>query len=174
MTALALENRMRVRAESFAKVGGTSRYALSKVDALIAFRPHIVLIECAVNDAALHRGIDVRESARNVTMLLDRIGAALPGASCFVMAMNPAHGPRCLLRPRLDSFIAAHRRAALSAGAGFIDHRPQWLSHSKDQLRLMIPDGLHPIPACAVTIMLPTMMEQLAVRLPSAKELGHV
>jgi alpha-L-rhamnosidase len=147
---------------------------LGEIDALVAFRPDIIFVEFAVNDAALHRRISLRASIRNLTTIIERIGQALPNASCFVMAMNPVHGPRALLRPRLNAYVEAHRQAAATAGAGFIDHRPQWLAHSKDQLWLMIPDGLHPIPACAVTIMLSTMMERLAVRLPSAKELGHV
>lgn len=158
---------------SFAAPGATSTWGVRQVNAIIAFRPDFILAEFAVNDATLHRRITPGASANTIAAIIDRLGEALPNSRIAIMAMNPVHGLRGAARPLLDHYTDAHARAADDAGVDFIDHRPAWRAHSRAQRRLMIPDGVHPIAACAVTLMLPTLMMRLAPAPALAKERVH-
>lgn len=158
---------------SFAVPGATSAWGLRQTDAIIAFRPDFILLEFAVNDAALHRRISAGASADTIAAIVDRLATALPTSRIAVMAMNPVHGLRAAARPLLDHYVEAHARAADEGGADFIDHRPAWRAHTRAQRRLMIPDGVHPITACAVTLMLPTLMKRLAPAPAPAKEQAY-
>ena len=61
--------------------------------------------------------------------------------------MNPVHGLRGWLRPRLSTFTAEHARAAIGMGAEFVDFRPFWHATS---LADTIPDGVHPVASAAI------------------------
>jgi lysophospholipase L1-like esterase len=148
-----------------ARPGGTTRWAAAHVQDVVALRPDVVLIEFAVNDAALYRGISVSRSRRAIGEVLTGLAARLPFSTLFLMAMSPAHGLRRLLRPRLNAYVEAHRKAALAAGAGFIDHRPAWRTLSMRDRRRAMPDGLHPSPGMAMAVMVQTIRRHIVDRL---------
>lgn len=161
--AIALRDRLNrpVDVVAVAKGGATTRWATAHVQHLVDLRPDLILIEFAINDAALHRCITLRRSRHAIDAILARLRALLPEAKVMMMAMNPTHGLRGLLRPRLNAYVAAHRQAALAAGAGFIDHRPVWAALSLLDRRRAIPDGVHPLDHAAATVMVDTIASHI-------------
>ena len=145
-----------------ARSGQDSTWGVSALDQVAAQRPDVVLVEFAVNDAALHHWIGFERSRRNMQAILDRLADLNPRPRVFVMAMNPVSGLRGALRPSLDRYAAMHRDVAQAAGAGFIDHGPAWRALAPDALARAIPDGTHPDPAVAARIMVPALVRTIA------------
>lgn len=145
-----------------AKVGETTRWALTQLDAVEKAKPDIVLVEFAGNDASLHRGFSLSESASNMEKVLKRLQALDPAPRLVVMGMNPGHGPRYWIRSWLPQYVAAHRDVAVRLGVEFVDHRPNWEALPPDVLKRAIPDGIHPDPAVAAQIIVPTLVRLLS------------
>lgn len=152
------------RVEAVAMSGAGSRWALGRVNEVAALRPDIVLIELTANDAAVHRGVSLAESRGNLRRLLESIGVAVPNARRLVMAMNPAHGLRGLLRWRLDRYADAHLALAGAVGAERLDTRPDWRAMSFAARRRAIPDGLHPHAEAVAAVIVPLLLHHLTSR----------
>lgn len=143
---------------SVARSGAASSWGVAEVGTVVAEKPDVVLVEFAANDAALNRFVTPGRSRANMDAILARLGAAGMPPRVFVMAMSPVQGPRGWIRPFLDRYVEEHRRAAAEAGAGFVDHRPAWERLRPEALQVAIPDGLHPRPADAARVMVPTLV----------------
>ena len=152
-----------VEVEIVAEPGRDSRWALANVDRVIAPSPDVVLMEFAINDASLLHLMSARESRRNTMALILRIRRGAPQAALFLMAMNPVWGRRALIRPRLAHYYNQQAGIARETGAGFIDHRPAWRRFSAAEIRRVIPDGGHPLPAVTGQVMVPAIMDALDV-----------
>lgn len=146
---------------NIAKSGADSDWGVKAVERVVTERPDAVLIEFAVNDAALHRFISLRRSRSNMREIIERLNAAETHPRVLVMAMNPVSGLRALIRPRLPDFVQAHRQVAQELGARFIDHRPAWANFTAHELKAAIPDTLHPLPNVAARVMVPTIIAHL-------------
>ncbi len=135
-----------------ARSGETSRSGLQNIGAVLADRPDIVLMEFAANDAALNRFISVSRSVANMRAIVRAVRAQNSRAVIVIQAMNPFWGFRRWVRPFLDQYIDAHAALAQELGIDFIDHRPLWATHPDAEIRRMIPDGAHPLPAYAASM----------------------
>lgn len=141
-----------VTTRNFARVGANSRVGLSLIDEVARALPQVVLLEFAVNDAAVHRGVSLAESAVNVTTMVRALRHAIPDAHLYLMTMNPVHGWRGLLRPRLPAYYDQYAPIASRERVGCIDNRPAWAALSRAALRAAVPDGAHPIARAAQAI----------------------
>lgn len=157
--ALAICVARPVRALRFAQGGATSVWGIEKIEAVIAAAPDIVVMEFAINDADVRRGLSLAASADNHHTILTRLKQALPEARIVLMTTNPALGLRRLLRPRLPAYYALYRRLAVDHNTGMIDITPRWLAmpHMAQELT----DGLHPTEAAALSVVVPVMISYL-------------
>ncbi|MBX4924993.1 SGNH/GDSL hydrolase family protein [Rhizobium binae] len=153
-----------VRVDSVAKSGETSAWALTQLDRVIAKEPDIILIELYANDATVHRFVSLAQSRRNIGEILDQLHRRLPRARIILMAMNPFSGLRGLIRPFVGSYISAHQAEARKRGLEFVDHRPGWERLNPDELAAAIPDGAHPRPEVAASIIVPDLVAHIAGR----------
>lgn len=147
---------------NLAKSGMASDWGVTQIDKVLAEKPDIVLVEFAVNDAALDRFLSLAASAANIEAIVTRLKAGESKPAIHVMAMSPVSGLRGWIRPYLAQYEDRHAEIARRLGAGFIDHRPAWAKLSADEIATAIADGTHPDPATAGRVMLPGLMQALA------------
>lgn len=147
--------------EKIAKVGATSQWGIGMVDAVLALKPDIVLIEFAVNDAAIHRFLGAENSVENLQSILSGIRAGNGEAVVAIQAMNPLSGFKAWTRRNLDRLNEAHLDLAGRSGALVIDHRRRWDALSPADRELWIPDGLHPDAKLAGEFIAETIAEVL-------------
>jgi lysophospholipase L1-like esterase len=133
-----------------------------QVERALSVDPDLVLIEFAVNDAALQNFITLARSRDNIRAILSALRGAPRPPRVFLMAMNPVHGAKAWLRPSLKAYEAAHQELAHEEGAGFIDHRTAWMLLAPADRGRLIPDGLHPDPREDAKIIVPTLVKSLA------------
>lgn len=147
---------------NLAKSGMASDWGLTQIDKVLAERPDVVLVEFAVNDAALDRFIWLKESGANMEEIVKRLKAGASRPAVYVMAMSPVSGMRGMIRPYLGQYEEVHADIARRFGDGFIDHRPAWAALSADEIDTAIADGTHPDRETAGRVMLPQLMQALA------------
>jgi lysophospholipase L1-like esterase len=136
--------------------GRDSAWGLGTVERrVLAHDPHVVLVEFSINDADRRRGISLAVSRRNTEAILDRIRAAAPGCRTLLMTMSPALGRHARVRPDLEAYYDLYRRLARERGLALADHLAAWKALDPAALRRSLPDGLHPAPAAACSIILP-------------------
>lgn len=148
-----------VQIVTVAQVGATSEWALAQAADVVRRRPDIVLVEFAINDASLRHWLSLARSRANIEEVLSRLREISPAPRVFVLAMNPVHGLRGWLRPRLSTFTAEHARAAIGMGAEFVDFRPFWHATS---LADTIPDGVHPVASAAIDAIVPELVRRIS------------
>lgn len=149
-----------VRALRFAQGGATSAWGVTQIEAVIAAIPDIVVMEFAINDADLRRGLSLTASADNHHAILTGLKQGLPEVRIVLMTTNPAFGLRRLLRPRLPAYYALYQRLAEDHNAGLIDLTPRWLA--MPNLARELTDGLHPTDAAAMSVVVPVATRYLA------------
>jgi len=147
-----------------AKPGANSDWGVESVAAVAALDADIVLIEFAINDASLLRGMSLARSRRNLISIVETLQAGAPERRLVLMTMNPALGLKRLIRPRLDSYYRICVQVATELGLEIADLRQSWTGFSQDQLRRAIPDGLHPLPDAASRVIIPRLVEVIAAR----------
>ncbi|HTN95575.1 MAG TPA: SGNH/GDSL hydrolase family protein [Nordella sp.] len=147
---------------NLARSGMASDWGLTQIDKALAERPNVVLVEFAINDAALNRFLSLKESGANVEEIVTRLKAGESRPVIHVMAMSPVSGLRGMIRPFLGQYEELHAEIARRLGVGFIDHRPAWAALSADELATAIADGAHPDPETASRVMLPGLLRALA------------
>jgi lysophospholipase L1-like esterase len=141
-----------VTTHNFGRVGATSRDGLALLDTVLEIRPHVVLLEFAINDAAIHRSVSLAESIANVASMVRRLRGALPDLRLYLMTMNPVRGWRSLLRPRLDAYYEQYAPLAAREQVAYIDNRASWKALSPSALAAALPDGRHPLARVAQAI----------------------
>ena len=149
-----------VRALRFAQGGATSAWGEAQIGAVIAAVPDIVVMEFAINDADVRRGLSLAASADNHGAILSSLQQDLPGVRIVLMTTNPALGLRRLLRPRLPAYYALYHRLAAEHNTGLIDLTPRWLA--VPGLAQDLTDGLHPTEAAAISVVVPVVTAHLA------------
>ncbi len=148
-----------LRARQIAEGGVTSAWGLSQTQAVIAAVPDLVVLEFAINDADLRRGLSLSDSRDNHRTLLARLKQGLPKARIILMTTNPATGLRRLLRPRLAAYYAQYRTLAAEMDVGLIDLYPRWLALPRAAQGLT--DGVHPAPDSAALVIVPVVTAYL-------------
>jgi acyl-CoA thioesterase-1 len=141
-----------VTVTNHARSGETSRWGIENIDVILAERPDIVLIEFAVNDAALNRFISLSQSVENMRAIVQAVRTENSRAIIIIQAMNPLWGFRRWIRPFLDRYIEAHATLAQELGVDFVDHRPLWAAYSDAEIKRMVPDGAHPLPGYSASM----------------------
>lgn len=122
----------------------------------------VALVEYAVNDADMRRGISLADSRRNQVCIAEALRARWPRAALFFIVTNPCFGRHAIDRPRLEGYYDVVRDVASEAGAGLIDLVPAWqiaLEHRRWQE--LLPDGIHPGVDAAMDITLPKVLAAL-------------
>ena len=149
-----------VQALRIARGGATSAWGVSQLETVIALAPDLVVLEFAINDADLRRGISLTASEANHRAIVTRLKLRLPEVPIILMTTNPAIGLRRLLRPRLPAYYALYHKLSLETGAGLIDLTPRWLT--SPTLAQDLTDGIHPSPAAAASVVVPVVTAYLA------------
>ncbi|CAO4157338.1 SGNH/GDSL hydrolase family protein [Methylorubrum extorquens] len=150
-----------VTVETLARVGATSRWALEAVADVTARHPDIVLVEFAVNDAALNRFMLPSTSEANLRRIVAVLKAGSRPPRILLMAMSPVIGLRGTIRPFLDRYYDINARVAEAEGLMFVDHRPAWRKLSAGELASALPDGSHPRPETASRLIVPAVQAAL-------------
>jgi lysophospholipase L1-like esterase len=161
-TQLARCLRMKVDVVTLARSGAGSDWGVQSVASVVEADPDVVLIEFSANDAALHRGVGFDKSRDNIRAIVGTIRERRPDARIFLMAMNPAYGWRKLIRPYLDAYYDSYRPLSQELKIGFVDHRPAWKALTETELQSAIPDGVHPDPKVAATLIVPNIVRAVA------------
>jgi acyl-CoA thioesterase I len=156
-----------VSALNFSKVGATSRWGVLALDQIIETPADIMIIEFAINDAAMHRRISLRESEINITGIARRLRSEIPKTRVYLMTMNPARGLSGLVRPRLTRYYDLYAKIAHEQQMGLIDNRASWNALTRKELRAAIPDGGHPTDSFSLAITLKNVVKVLASDLRS-------
>lgn len=147
-----------------ARNGATSRWGVGQIDAVLATSPDLLIIEFAINDASLARGMTLAAfRARHAAMLA---AAARAGVPVALATMNPAWGFNAWAeRPGLAAYHAHYRSLAAAGQAGLIDSAPAWAALSPERLRTWMPDGLHPTEAGQREVTVPVFAAALRAAL---------
>lgn len=146
--------------------GQNSGWGLAHLPDVIAARPDLVLVEFAINDASLQRGMRLAQAAETHRAMIAGLQEALPEVQIVLMTMNPAHGPRGWIRPWLAQHYAAYAALANETGVGFVDIRARWQARPRSTQGLE-EDGLHPDPAVAAAVIVPVLVDYLGCAIPS-------
>lgn len=146
-----------VEALDFGRDGATSEWGVEILEEVIHAEPDIVLIEFSINDAALFKGISLRQSRENIRQIVLTIKKARLHVKIYLMTMSPSFGSRAWIRPRLSAYYDAYGALADELGVGFIDNLRDWKRLTEQELRARIPDGLHPAPEWASRILVPAI-----------------
>lgn len=150
-----------VTVDTVAKSGAPSSWGLEHVAEVIRLKPDVVLIEFYANDAALNRFTSVSTSGDTIGTLFSSLRRGLPNARIIMQIMNPVFGMAGVARPYFSRYIDAHVRQAKANGVDVIDHRNRWTSLSQGELVKAIPDGLHPTPEAAASIMVGPLAQKI-------------
>lgn len=142
--------------------GATSSWGRAQLGRVLDADPDLVLVEFAVNDAALHNFVSLAQSRENIRAILSTFKTARRPPKVYLMAMNPVHGSKAWLRSSLAAYEEVHRAVASEEGAGFIDTRPAWMHLSDAERQRLIPDGLHPDPREDAKVIVPALVRSLA------------
>ena len=150
-----------VSVKMVAKSGAPSSWGLTHVEDVIRLKPDVVLVEFYANDAALNRFTLVSTSRETISAILTALRHGLPDVRVIMQIMNPVSGPAGLVRPYFNRYIDAHAQQARANGVDIIDHRKRWASLSSTDLAKAIPDGVHPTPDAAASIMVAPLAEKI-------------
>lgn len=150
-----------VAVKAVALSGATSDWAVTKIDEVVAEKPNVILVEFYVNDAAIHRFVTVAHSRDNMTKIVEALKSRLPDARIVFTIMNPVLGSKKWIRPFMESYINAHESVAARAGIDVVDYRSGWAALQPEMLSNAIPDGSHPLPEVAASVMLPQLVAKL-------------
>lgn len=154
----------RVEVLDRSKSGASSNWGVNAFDDVVTLKPDIVLIEFAANDAAFNRFLTLRRSAQNIAAIVEGIRSELPSVEIYLMAMSPVIGVRGWIRPFLNAYYASYAPLAQRLGVKFIDHRDDWARLSRRELADAIPDGGHPRPEIAASIIVPRVASAICVK----------
>ena len=144
-----------------ALAGAGSDWAVTQTDRVLAQNPDLVVIEFSVNDADLRQRTSLRQSLASHAFIISELRAGNPGLSIVLMTMNPAHGVRRVMRPRLGGYYRLYRDLAEEMQTGLLDLYPRWLAH--EGWKRQLPDGLHPDPVAATGLIVPALADYLGL-----------
>lgn len=151
-----------------ARPGASSAWGVASVADVVALDPDLVLIEFAINDASILRGVSLGQSRANLLCMVTALQAAAPGRQILLMTMNPALGLKGLVRPLLGRYYGLCRQLATELGLGFVDLHQQWAELPRGELRQAIPDGLHPTPEAGKQVIVAPLARAIACLLDAA------
>lgn len=147
-----------VRVERVAGSGMTSRWGVQQIERVAAFRPNVVLVEFAMNDANWRRFVSRERSRANVVAIGRGLRERVLGVKLFLVTTNVVHGLRGMMRPSVDAYYQQYRAISESEGIGLIDLAPIWAALPREALRRAVPDGVHPTAEAFGGVALPAIV----------------
>lgn len=127
---------------------------LDKVKIVAEFKPDVVFIEFAVNDAYKPYNISVDESRDNLISIINTLKNANPEVEIILQTMNVVidmperNMTEATKRSELSEYLEMYRRVAKERGLLLIDHYPNWKRYLKiegrDAYIRIVKDGIHP------------------------------
>lgn len=123
-------------------------------------RPDLIVMEFAINDAVLLRGLPLVMARSRTQAVIDQIASA--GIPLYLATMNPAWGREALERPGQHRYFAAYRDLAAANKLGLIDTVPLWNALPLAQRRKLVPDNLHPNDEGMKVVALPVITNALS------------
>jgi lysophospholipase L1-like esterase len=151
-----------------AKPGASSAWGVQTVANVAALNPDLVLLEFAINDASLLRGVSLGQSQANLVQMVTALQSNAPRRQIMLMTMNPAFGMKGMVRPLLGRHYALCRQVATDLQLGFVDLGAEWAKLPARELRHAIPDGLHPTPEAGRKVIVPPLAQAIVDLIRSA------
>ena len=159
----------RLGVENAARWGSDSTWGLRCLERrVLGRRPHLLLLEFAINDADRRRGISIGRSRSQLSRMLDEVASACPACQVVLLTMSPALGRHAVARPELDAYYELYREAARERGLHLVDLNARWCALPEDGLHRALPDGIHPTPEACRTIVVPELISTLSPLLTRA------
>ena len=131
-------------------------------------KPDLVLVEFAINDADIRRGISPAQSRTNLLAIIDTIRRQYDGCRVVLMTTNPCLGRHAAYRPELGRYYAVYRELAAALDLALADMEPVWqqlAAEDTDRFRSYLIDGKHPTPAACESLIAPVVIGTVAVAL---------
>ena len=141
--------------------GKNVKYGLNQLDKLLKTKANIFLIEFSINDSDLFKGVTLSESRDLTAKIIQGIKAKYPNALIILMKMNPVFGLRKLAKPRLQQFYNLYDELSLSNKVDVLDFYNIWQKKTRKDLKMNIPDGIHPTPKAVIEVMVPLFLSRL-------------
>lgn len=146
---------------NLAKGGECSRWGITQIGLVLLFRPKIILMEWAINDA--YYKIPFLESSQNLRMMFKAFHKSEiyllglnPPLDIFIAGRNPAKD-----RPEFRKYLELHKEMANSHNIKYIDTTWIWDKMNKHQFLFYCPDGLHPNEAASKDITVPVILKEI-------------
>ena len=163
-----------VKLTNSARGGQHSGRGATHVDsAVVIFKPDVVFIEFAINDAVTRFDLSLDSIRRNVDSILDRIATVLPSCEVILQIMNPAYGKAegdSAHRRQQDEYQQIYREAAKRRGLLLVDHSVAWnrllAAEGASAVKKLLPDGVHPSVDGWRRIVTPTLHRALDIAPP--------
>jgi acyl-CoA thioesterase I len=142
--------------------GDTTAGGVRRVDAVLAMRPSLVIVEFGANDGL--RGLPLSQSRTNLAAILDRLRSAGVPAILAGMKLPPNYGPEYTAQ-----FAAIYPALARTYGATLI---PFFLEGIVTRPQLIQADGIHPT-AEGYSVIVNNLLPLLETVLKSSKPAHH-
>lgn len=133
-------------------------------DLVIAKKPDAVMIEFGMNDAFLPYHTSVAVARLNLNYMIDRIQLENPDCEVILQVMNIPTQGHLQQRPKIDDYYQMYRKVAKKRKLLLIDHYPHWkalLDQGLDNYLKYVPDGIHPGPQSARSIIATYILQRL-------------
>lgn len=155
------------------KGGMNSEWGLDNYKKLVLrYKPKIVLMEFAINDAYKHatyyRPVSLHSSIRNIHWMIKEFQEE--GIKVYLMVLNPplnmylsGRNPK-EDRPYYYDYYKQHKQLAEKLKIDFIDVCSEWLELTTDEFLHYCPDGLHPNALGSRAITVPKILEALCLK----------
>ncbi len=144
---------------------------LSKVYEMLVFKPDVVFIEFAVNDAFKPYNISVEESRKNLEIIIHKLKFSNPKVEIILQNMNVVldmpelNMTESTKRSELSSFMKIYQDVANKYQLQIIDHYKNWNKYLKEKGRAeyikLVNDGIHPKTNGYKKILLPELKKVL-------------
>jgi len=125
-----------------------SQWAVENLsEKVLKYKPDVLFIEFAVNDAFSEYAINLHVSYLNIKYIIERVAVDLPDCEFILMIMNPPAGIHLEQRPDYKEYYQMYRDIAGELALSLIDNQHSWdcvLSENKALAEQLIPDGIHP------------------------------
>lgn len=154
---------------NFGKGGECSDWGTKVYKKILYFKPKIVLMEWAINDAYIRypKPLTLAESKSNLIEMIYFFKSK--GIEVYVQVMNPPldiflAGRNPLKdRPEFQKFYELHREISKNYAVPFIDHVKEWNKLSKRKFLEYCPDGLHPNELGSQKITIPLIKNKMSI-----------
>ena len=153
---------------NLANGGMNSNWGVTQIKNVLRFKPKIILMEWAINDAYIgkpyFRPISIHsESYDNLVEMIQ----AFKGIKIIMLGMNPpldmflcGRNP-AKDRPDYRIYSMVHKTIAENRNIPYIDITREWDKLSEHQFLFYCPDGLHPNALASRDIIIPKILELL-------------